>query len=141
MNTQKVGRVFKSIKIRMSAKELNQHRDSAADIQLSLDQTCKELADVMAAHKEAKHRLDGAIEGFRCEISKLLREIREKKATLEADVDEVKNLDNGTIEYWHPNLETGECVDEREMTEEEKQLTLIQEKAEQIPESGMEIVD
>ncbi len=139
MESQVTNRVTRQIRVRLSAKDLNERRDQAADAQMELDDVSRKLADLTVKYKAAKEELDEVIGAQEGTISRTLREIKEKKATVTTEVDEVRNYESTMVEYWHPNFEHGEMVDSRPMTAEEHQATLITQRAEEMPKNGMEV--
>ena len=139
MDHQKVNRVTREIRVKLTAKQLNDRRDEAADHQAKMDETTRELAKLTESYKEVKKEHDEEITRCSSFISRTLREIKEKKATITTEVDEVRNYEDRTVEYWHPNFEHGEMVDSRPMNTDEHQAVLIGQKVESIPQSGMEV--
>lgn len=139
MEKQKIRRVTREIRVKLSPKQLNEKRDEAAEENFKKKEAEKELANLTGVYKEAKTEIDEQIKRADMFIDRTLREIREKKADITSECDEVRNYEEGTVEYYHPNFESGDMVDFRPMNADEHQATLLQEKAESIPTTGMEI--
>lgn len=131
-----VTRITREVKVPLDEKALTERREIAATERAAQDSAEAELESLTTSYKEQKKEIDEQISTSETKIATTLREIKEKKAKILTEVDEVKNYDTKKVEFWWPSFAKGEKVDEREFTPEEHQMRMFQEKADSIPSTG-----
>lgn len=137
----KVERTSRELKIPLTEEQINFRRDEAATCRAELGELNEALETATTEFKAKKKEWKEEITLKENRRDTCLTEIKEKKSKALVECDEVMNFSTKKVEYWYPNHEAGEKLDERDFTPEEHQLRMFTEKAESIPSTGQNPVE
>lgn len=122
-------------------------KDQCLDRANKASQLSKDLTEAEAAFKveedefkQARAAHKNAVKNLREQIAKLLAEVKAQAAESTENVTLVLNQDAGTAEYWFNMPGDGwKMVDSRPLEDNERQMSLVQEQVDQMPDEGQEV--
>lgn len=133
-----VVRVTRELEIVLDKTEREQLYEDATEAQARLDANQAELNKAKALFDEEKQRLQPEINKDQDLIARNHREAKAGKTKRLVECDEVKNYELKKFQYFYPNQKKGTVHQERDFDAMDHQKRMFQEKAEAIPESGMD---
>ncbi len=127
--------IKRELSIPLNEEQLNVRREECANLQSVVDEHQAEMDKAEAEFKAKKDEHKPAIESAEHQKAVKLREIKQKKAPMLVECDQVIDFTAGTVHYEY----NGEEYDSRSMDKDEYQRDMFEKEAEDMPESGMDI--
>lgn len=132
--------VPKEIQIKLTPQQCMQRSDQASTINREKTDLQKEFEEEEKAWKQKRAEYKNRLKNLQEQVDKLLAEVKAKSATSTENVILVLNHDAGIAEYhYQPPGGKWEIVETRPLEDNERQLSMVKEQVEAMPEAGQEV--
>lgn len=132
--------VPKEIAIKLSKDQCLQRANTASQLSKELTEAEEAFKEEETAWKQVKATFKANQKNLQDQIKKLLVEVKAQAAQSPETVLLVLNHDQGQAEYWYPiSGPDSQIVETRPLEDGERQLSLVQEKVDQMPDDGQQV--
>lgn len=140
VTTPKGRPVPKEIRIRLSKQQIDQRFDQAAGLTQERMAVEKEFEAEEKEWKRRRAEYKNRVKNLQQQADKLQTEAKSKEATITDNCILVLNHECGIAEYWYKQegMDWG-IKDTRPLEDNERQLSLVQDKVDAMPDDGQEV--